>query len=104
LSLWLAILLGGLITYLTRLSFIALFGLRQIPAWLQRALRFVPTAVFSAIILPELLLQDGKLDFSQNYARLIAGLLAILVAWRTRSILLTLLVGMAALLLLQALF
>ena len=100
-NLWGVMLLGGLITYLTRLSFIALFGKISVPPLVQRALRYVPPAVLSAIIFPELLLPTGKLDVSLGNTRLLAGLVAVLVAWRTRSALLTILIGMAALILIN---
>jgi branched-subunit amino acid transport protein len=103
LSLGLLILGAGLITYALRLSFIALFERLQVPAWLRRGLRFVPPAVLSAIIIPELLVRDGALDVSVGNARLLAGVLAALVAWRTRNVVLTVAAGMAALWLLQAL-
>jgi branched-subunit amino acid transport protein len=99
-NLWLALLVGGLLTYLLRLSFIAFSG-REFPAWLERSLRFVPPAVLTAILFPELFIQSGSLDISLGNNRLLAGLVAILVAWRTRSMLLTILAGMGALLLLQ---
>lgn len=101
-ALWLTILAAGAITYATRLSFILLFERLAVPEWLRRALRFAPPAVLSAIILPELLLQEGTLNFSYENPRLLAGLVAILVAWRTRNVLLTLLVGMGTLWALQA--
>ena len=102
-NLWLVIVIGGLLTYALRLSFIVFFGQMAIPAWLQRSLRYVPPAVLSAIIFPELLLHSGAVDLSFHNTRLLAGLLAAVVAWRTRSALLTILSGMAALLLLQTL-
>lgn len=102
--LWWVLIAGGVITFATRLSFIYLFSRIDMPGWLQRGLRFVPPAVLSAIILPELLLYSGRLDVSFTNTRLLAGLLAIIVAWRTRSILLTILTGMAALWILQLLF
>lgn len=101
-KLWQVMLVGGLLTYLTRLSFIALVGKVEFPAWLQRSLRYVPPAVLSAIIFPEILAHEGKLNLSLANDRLIAGLLAALVGWKTRNMLLTILVGMASLLLLQA--
>jgi branched-subunit amino acid transport protein len=70
---------------------------------MQRALRFVPPAVLSAILLPELVLQSGVVDLSIGNERLLAGMLAALVAWRTRNVLLTLGVGLVALWILQAL-
>ena len=100
-TLWLTIFAAGLITYATRLSFILLFERIQIPAWLRRALRYVPAAVLSAIILPELVFQDGTLAVTPTNPRLLAGIIAILVAWRTKNILLTLISGMVTLWILQ---
>jgi branched-subunit amino acid transport protein len=69
----------------------------------QRALRFVPAAVLSAIIFPELLVWDGTLFLSPANPRLIAGILAALIAWRTKNVLFTIGVGMVVLLALQQL-
>ena len=96
-QLWLTILAAGLITYGIRLSFILVFSRWEIPGWLQRALRFVPPAVLTAIILPELLLNTGKVDFSLENGRLYAGLIAVLVAWRTKNAILTIISGMIVL-------
>jgi branched-subunit amino acid transport protein len=103
-QLWLTILLAGVITYGIRLSFILVFGRWQIPASLQSALRFVPPAVLTAIIFPELLVANGSPALSLGNARLLAGALAILVAWRTKSAVITILVGMGALWLFQWIF
>ncbi len=100
---WLSIVIIGIFTFITRLSFILLLGNKEIPPIVIRALRLVPPAVLSAIIFPELLSPGGQLDLSLGNARLLAGLLAALIAWRTRNILLTIGAGMAALLLLQML-
>ena len=100
-KLFLILLLIGVITYSLRLSFILLFGKSEAPQWLRHTLRFVPPAVLSAIIFPELLLHDGSLNLSLGNPRLLAGLLASLVAWRTKNVMATILVGMAALLVLQ---
>jgi branched-subunit amino acid transport protein len=94
---WLIIILAGLLTFGTRLSFIALFGRWQPPALFTRALRYVPPAVLSAIILPELLIHDGVLLLSPLNPRLLAGVLAIAIAWRTRNTILTIGLGMAGL-------
>jgi branched-subunit amino acid transport protein len=99
--LWLIFLAAGLLTYAMRLSFILLWGKLDVPLWLLRALRFVPPAVLTAIFFPELFMPGGALDLTPGNARLVAGALAALVAWRTRNIVLTILVGMGALLLIQ---
>jgi branched-subunit amino acid transport protein len=102
-SLWLTLVAAGLMTFATRLSFILLLERLQLPAWFQRSLRFVPLAVLSAIVLPELVNPNGALDLSLRNPQLISGLLAVVVAWRTRNVILTILLGMAALVFFQAL-
>src|SRR5260370_24847217 len=87
--LWGTIIIVGLLTFGIRLSFMVFMGQAQIPPLLRRALRFVPVAVLSALIAPALFLPKGSLDLSGGNTRLIAGILAILVAWRTKSVFLT---------------
>jgi branched-subunit amino acid transport protein len=101
-SIWLVLFIAGAITYGIRLSFILLYGKKKMSSRFQQGLRYVPPAVLSAIIFPELLLPGGELDLSPGNPRLLAGLLAALVAWRTKNVLLTIVVGMVVLLVLQA--
>lgn len=96
-NLWPVLILGGLATYAIRASFILLIGRREIPPLLRRALHYIPPAVLTAIILPELLLPGGRLHLSAANPHLLAGAAAALVAWRTRSVLLTIVVGMIVL-------
>ena len=103
-SIWLIFLLGGLITFGIRFSFIFLFGKFHIPETVRRALHYVPPAVFSAIIFPELFLSNGTLNVSLGNYRLLAGLVAVTVAWFSRNTLMTIVAGMLALLLLRFLF
>ena len=99
---WLIVIAMGVITYTLRLSLLGLLGRLEVPPLFSRALRFVPAAVLSAIILPDLLQPGGKLNLSLSNARLLAGVLAMAVAWRTRSVVLTVAAGLAALWVLQA--
>ena len=71
---------------------------------MERALRFVPVAVLTAIFLPEMVYIQEELMLSYRNPRLLAGLLAIVVAWRTKNVMYTILVGMLALWLLQFIF
>lgn len=100
-NIWLVMVLGGLVTFGMRFSFIYFFGRFQVPETMRRALHYVPPAVLSAIIFPELFLRNGTLDISMGNTRLLAGLAAILTAWLSKNTLLTILAGMAALFLLQ---
>jgi branched-subunit amino acid transport protein len=100
---WLPVLaVAGLVTFATRLSFIALMGRFETPPVLARALRYVAPAVLSAIVFQELLVRDRTVQLSFGNLRLIAGVLAAGVAWRTRNVLLTIATGMCALWVLQA--
>ena len=100
-NIWLAMILGGLITFGMRFSFIYLFGKFEIPETMRRALHYVPPAVLSAIVFPELLIHSNALDISFENSRLLAGIIAIGVARFTKNTLLTILAGVVALLLLQ---
>lgn len=101
-NIWLIMLIGGLITFGMRFSFVFLLGRFEVPVTMRRALHYVPPAVLSAIVFPELFLRAGSLDLSLGNSRLLAGLVAILVAAWTKNSLLTILAGMAALVLFQA--
>ena len=100
--LWMIIIAMGAVTYALRLSMIVLFDRVLMPDVIRRALRFVPPAVLSALIVPALLAPDPVRHMAVDYARLIAGILAAVVAWRTKNVFLTIGVGMALLWILQS--
>lgn len=100
-NLWLVVIVAGVLTFLIRLSFISLLANREMPPLAQRALSFVPPAVMTAIVFPELLIRDAHLAVNMDNHRLMAGVIAILVAWRFKKIMPTIVAGMAALWLLQ---
>ena len=101
-NIWLIIIGMGIITYLIRLTPILLLERVGMRPELQQALKFVPAAVLSAIVFPELLMPGGTLDISLGNERLLAGVLAAIVAWRTKNVVVTIGVGMVALWILQA--
>lgn len=96
-TVWLVLLGMGIVTLALRASFLALPGSVSLPALLRRALRFVPAAVLTAVWAPELLLQKGVLFVSPQNERLLAGVVAIAVAWRWRMSFATIAAGLIAL-------
>ena len=94
-NIWIVMVLLGLLTFATRLSFIAILERIKLPPTFQRALRFVPIAVLSAIIAPELGYYNNVLALSPTNPRLLAGIVAALVAFWTKNVVWTLLAGMA---------
>jgi len=100
-NIWLIIVLAGMLTFLTRLSFIWLFNHMTLPWQLRKALKYVPPAVLAVIIFQEILIRDGNFAITSGNTRLLAGVIAIVTAWRTRSTLLTIGIGMTALVILN---
>ena len=93
-TLFIVVLGMGVITYLIRLLPIALGDRLPLTGGVRQGLRFVPVAVLTAIVATELLFPAGELALTLDNARLPAGLLAAVVAWRSGNILLTLAAGM----------
>ena len=94
---WTTIVVAGIGTFAMRASFLAFaHRLVHVPPRAHRVLRQIPPAALAALVLPAILRPEGTFDLVQ--ARVPAALLAALVAWRTRNVALTLVVGMGVLL------
>lgn len=98
-KIWITILGMAIVTYGTRYSPMTIIREDALPTWARRGLAYVPVAVLCAIIGPAFLPHEKWGEFTID-AHLIAGIVAIAVAWYTRSTILTIVVGMALLLLL----
>ena len=96
-TIWPIVLIVALLTLLERASFILFLSRWEMPAWFVRALRYVPAAVFPALVAPLFLQTNGQLDLSLINPKLLAGIVALLVAWRTSNLLGTILAGMGML-------
>lgn len=92
-TLALSIVLVGILTFLMRVAFIGPSSLSLPPA-VERALRFVPPAALAALVVPDMVSHNGALVMTFANPRLIAGVVAFLIAWRTRNVAATLIVGM----------
>ncbi len=85
--------IAGLGTYLMRASLILLLGRIALPVQLERSFRYIAPAVLAAIVAPAILLDaDGAPDLLD--IRVLAGLAAVLAAWRWRTIPATLAAGL----------
>ena len=90
----------AVVTFATRYVMIAALD-RELPASAQRWLRYVPVAVLAALVAPAALAPAGRLELGP---RAWATAVGAIVAWRTRSVLWTILGGMAFFWLLRALW
>ncbi len=94
---WTLAVIAGLagVTVLTRCFFFILDRPWSLPPWAERALQYAPVAALAGVVAPEVVMADGQLVATLADARLFAvaaGALAFL--WR-RSVLLTIVAGMA---------
>lgn len=97
LTAWALVAALGVTSILPRGAFILFLARLELPPAVQRALRFVPAAVFAALVVPEVALVGGSLRLTLDNPKFVAALVAGPVAWRTRSALATILTGMAVL-------
>ena len=88
-----------IVTYLARYPLLVLVGRISLPDRVFRALRYVPVAVLTAISVPVVLLSDGQINLQPSNAYLVGGIVAVIVSWRTKNLLLTIVIGMAVFLL-----
>jgi branched-subunit amino acid transport protein len=92
---------GGVVTVLARASFVMWHDKLTVPPWFTRGLKFVAAAVLPALVMPEVLFRGAPEGEMLNTWRIAAAVIAMLVAWRTRNLLATLIVGMLVLWALQ---
>lgn len=100
---WPLIAVAAVGTFSLRLSFLVLLEKVQEPAWFRKALQYLPPAIMGALVSSSLLVQGGELHLDIHNHRLLAGLLAGAIGWKTRSLLWTILSGLLALVALNAL-
>ncbi|MFN8494110.1 MAG: AzlD domain-containing protein [Caldilineaceae bacterium] len=87
----------ALVTFAVRYPVLALVSRMPLPDGLLRAMRFIPPAVLTAIVVPAVLIPDGQtVNTRYDNSYLIASLIAGVVAWQSKNLLLTIIVGMFA--------
>lgn len=91
------------VTFGVRYPVLAIVGRLRLPPAVLRGLRYVPAAVLTALIVPLTLQPEGTLDLAPTNSHMIGAIVACLVAWRTKNLLLTILIGMGVFLLWRAL-
>jgi branched-subunit amino acid transport protein len=93
-EIWLTILLLSIATALTRTVFIMLGHRVVIPVRIQEALRYAPACALAAIIVPDLLMNNGQLQISFMNDKLLSGIAAVIFYWFKRDMLLMISFGM----------
>jgi branched-subunit amino acid transport protein len=92
---WLVIVIGGIATFAIRGSFLLVATrLAELPDTTRELLRMIPAAALAALVAPAVLRTDGQLVLLGP--RPLAALIALGVAWWTRSVAVTIVVGLIA--------
>ena len=85
----------GLVTFAIRFSLIGLADRLTLSERVKRGLKFVPIAVLSAIIFPDIFVRDNQIVTALNNPYLLSGLAAVLTAALTKNVIATMAVGLA---------
>ncbi len=92
------------VTYLPRLIPMLVLSRMEIPEGFRRWLQFVPVAVLSALLAPSILLQNGRFALRPDNTYLLAAIPTLIVAAKFKNIFLTVLCGIACLILIRFAF
>jgi len=86
----------AIFTYIPRSLPIIYLSKKELPQWLKDWMKFIPSGVFAALILPSILIQDGSLNIGFTNIKLIASILVFLIAVKRKSLGLSIAVGVSA--------
>ena len=102
---WLIIFGAAAITFTSRFIMFNKTVSNKIPTWAENILHYVPIAVLTAIIIPEVILNPvTKEIFILDNLRLPAAIFAVIIAFFTRQVVATIGSGLIALWVLQYFF
>ncbi len=85
-----------LVTLIPRILPLMYLSSESMPQSVLRWLSFVPVAVMSALLLPDIVIQNNELDLSFDNIFLLAAFPAFFVAWKTKSFFGTIACAMAS--------
>ena len=99
---WLVMIVGGIFTFGTRFVMLSGWVAHGLPRWLIDALAFVPIAVLTAILLPAVLIDPATQQIIViGNKRIVAAVVATIIALLTRNVIATISSGLATLWLVQ---
>ena len=91
---WLSIIIAGILTYLTRMTMIALVSRDMLGNKIKAVLAYVPSAVFPAIIFPAIFINDYGTFIEMNDPKIFGATVAIVVGYFSRNVIATILSGL----------
>ena len=89
-----SIIFAGILTYLTRMTMIALISRDMLGDKIKAVLEYVPSAVFPAIIFPGIFINDFGTFIEIYDPKIYGALVAIIVGYFSKNIIATILAGL----------
>ena len=89
-----SIIFAGILTYLTRMTMIALISRDMLGDKIKAVLEYVPSAVFPAIIFPGIFINDYGTFIEMNDPKIFGAIVAILVGYFSRNVIATIISGL----------
>lgn len=92
------ILLSMVVAYLPRFIPLRIFSTRQIPQWFNEWMKYVPVSLFTALVVKDIFIDTKDYTFvGLGYmAKIFAAICVIVVAYRSRSMGLSVVLGLVA--------
>ena len=91
---WVSIIIAGILTYLTRMTMIALVDREMLGDKIKAALEYVPSAVFPAIIFPAIFINDYGTFVEINDPKIFGAIVAVIVGYFSKNIIATIISGL----------
>ena len=91
---WISITIAGILTYLTRMTMVALVRREMLGNRIKNVLTYVPSAVFPAIIFPAVFFNDNGSFVEISDPKIFASIIAIVVGYFSRNVIATILSGL----------
>jgi len=86
----------ALVTYIPRVAPALFFSRKKMSDALNTWLHYVPSSIIGALLISSLLVNNGSLDLSASNIALLSAIPTLVVACITRSLVITVIAGVAA--------
>ena len=93
-TIWISILIAGIINYLTRLGSVLLIKPEKLNESTKKILEYVPSAVFPAIIFPAVFLNETNTIVQINDPKIVGFFVAIIIGHLSKNIISTIISGL----------
>jgi len=87
----------GIVTYITRASFLVFLKNTDLPKVVYRSLKYIPVAILAALIFPGIFTPQGKLDISITNPYIVAGLVTVISVVISKNSVLSIVLGILSL-------